>query len=54
MANEKRMKRMVKQRSVGISDDLIEKIKYITKDYMSVSSFIRIAIIKELERYRNK
>ena len=41
-----------RQRSVAISDEMIKEIKKHTKDCISVSGFIRMAVLKELERKR--
>lgn len=43
-----------RQRSIAISDNLIEEVKEVTKDCISVSGFIRMAIINELERCEKK
>lgn len=41
-----------RQRSIAISNRLIEEIRKVTKDYISVSSFIRMAVVKELEKIK--
>ena len=39
---------------MALSDELIEKIKEVTKGASSVSSFIRLAIIEKLEQEREE
>ncbi len=39
-----------RSRSIGISLDLWEKIEQVCQDNISVSSFIRMSVKKELER----
>ena len=43
-----------KQRSIAISWELLEEIRKRTKGYISTSSFIRMAVINELERIERK
>ena len=56
MINEtsERAKKRNKHRSNCISDNLIDEIENITKGYNSVSSFIRLAVVKEIERVKNE
>ena len=49
-----KVKRRNRQKSVALSDELIEKIKEVTKGASSVSSFIRLAIIEKLEQEREE
>ena len=46
------IKKRNRQRSIAISDNLIEEIKKVTKGCVSVSGFIRLAITNELEKYK--
>lgn len=46
------VKKRNRQRSIAISDNLINEIKYVTKDCISISGFIRMAIVNELEKYK--
>ena len=48
-----KIKKRVKPISIAISKELNERIKKACKDHISVSSFIRTAIVKELERIEN-
>lgn len=41
-----------RQRSIAISDNMVEEIIQITRGYVSVSSFIRLSIIREIERIK--
>ncbi|GEM_PF-4918710 len=41
-----------KQRSIALSDSVIKEIKDVTKDCISLSGFIRLAIKGELERWK--
>ncbi len=43
-----------RQRSISISDNLIKEVKRVTKGCISVSGFIRMAIVNELERVKKK
>ncbi len=45
-----KIKNRNRQRSIAISDNLIKEVKELTRDCISVSGFIRMAIINELER----
>ena len=47
-----KVKRRNRQRSIAISDHLIDKIKQITQGAISVSGFIRMAILNELEKHK--
>lgn len=46
------VKKRNRQRSIAISDNLIKEIKKLTKDSISVSSFVRFAVSRELERFK--
>ena len=46
------VKKRNRQRSIAISDNLIKEIKDITKDCVSVSGFIRLAIRKEIDKQK--
>lgn len=48
------VKKRNRQRSIAISDNLINEIKDVTKDCISISGFIRMAIVNELEKYNGK
>ena len=39
-----------RQRSIAISDELIKEIKKATKGCISVSGFVRMAVVEKLER----
>lgn len=56
MLNDKpeSVKKRNRQRSIAISYDLIREIQKVTKDYISVSSFIRMAVIEKLEKVRDR
>ncbi len=41
-----------RQRSIAISDDMLKEIKTVTKGCISISGFIRMAVMKELERVK--
>jgi hypothetical protein len=43
-----------RQRSIAISDNLINKIKKITEEHLSVSGFIKMAVIKEIRRMEKR
>ncbi len=43
-----------RQRSISISDNLIKEVKRVTKGCISVSGFIRMAVVNELERVKKK
>jgi len=49
-----KVKKRNRQRSIAISDNLIEEIKKATKGCISVSGFIRLAIVNELEKYKQQ
>ncbi|HLC73892.1 MAG TPA: hypothetical protein VJH20_04630 [Candidatus Nanoarchaeia archaeon] len=48
------VKKRNRQRSIAISDNLISEIKKVTKDCISISGFIRMAVVNELEKYKEK
>ncbi len=48
------VKKRNRQRSISISDNLIKEIRDFTKGSISVSSFIRLSVMKELERNRKE
>jgi len=45
-------KRIAKPRSIAISDNLFGEIQKITKGAISVSAFLRMAAIKEIDRIK--
>jgi len=45
--------RRKRHRSISLSDEMINDIRKATKDCISVSGFIRMAVKNELEKYRN-
>lgn len=46
------VKKRNRRRSIAISDNLINEIRNSTKGYISTSAFIRMAVLKELERVK--
>ena len=48
------IKKRNRQRSIAISDNLINEIKTVTKDCISISGFIRMAVTNELEKYEKE
>jgi predicted CopG family antitoxin len=48
------VKRRNRKRSIAISDNTWEEIKLITKGYMSVSQFIRMAVEKEIQNIKER
>ncbi|MFH1209946.1 MAG: hypothetical protein V1663_04110 [archaeon] len=54
MINEIPIKVMKRNRCrcIAISDELVLEIRKVTKDYISVSAFIRMALKNELEKYK--
>jgi len=46
------VKRRNRKRTIAISDNTWEEIKNVTKGYMTVSQFIRMAVDKEIERIK--
>jgi len=49
-----RTQRRQRQRSISISYELIREIKAVTKGDITISSFIRMALIEKLERMRKE
>ena len=49
-----RVKRRHVSRNVGLSYLLVEEIEEVTKGCISTSSFVRMAVINELEKYKGK
>lgn len=47
-----RTRRRNRSRTIAVSDELFEEIKIVAKDCVSVSSFVRMAVIKELEVHK--
>jgi len=45
-----RIRRRIRQQSIALPDEMILEIKKITRGCISVSSWVRMAIVKELER----
>ncbi|MBI5393258.1 hypothetical protein HZA96_05295 [Candidatus Woesearchaeota archaeon] len=45
-----RIRKRARSRSISISLDLLEKIEKVCNNDISVSSFIKLAVIKELEQ----
>ena len=43
-----------RQRSIAISDELLKEIKEVTKGCVSVSGFIRLAVVNEIEKFKKK
>ena len=41
-----------RQRSIAISDDMLKEIRNVTKGCISISGFIRMAVMKELEKVK--
>ena len=48
----KRALKRNRSRSIGLSDEVVQEIKIVTSDCSSISSFVRMAVIKELERLK--
>lgn len=48
------VKRRNRQRSIAMSDNLIEDIRRTVRDHISLSSFVRVAILNELEKYKKQ
>jgi len=49
-----RVKKRNQHRSIAISYNLIQEIKKVTKGCISVSGFIRMAVVNELERRKKE
>lgn len=50
--NEK-IKRRNRQRSIAISDNLFAEIKKATRSCISVSGFVRLAVVEKLEKHKD-
>lgn len=49
-----RTQRRQRQRSISISYELVREIKAVTRGDITISSFIRMAVIEKLEKMRKE
>lgn len=52
MLNETSVMKRNRQQSIAMSDAMIKEIRTITRDYVSLSSFVRMSVLNEIERRR--
>ena len=46
-------KRRHRQKSIAFSDELVDRIKRQTREAISLSGFIRLAVVEKLEKMEN-